>query len=97
MEEALEGNHILVRFPKPQALTLTVDSGKGHGDKTYEVSEFSVPTAVSSGSPIARVGDKYFMFGKWDPKNHLITSEMSLESVSSPMPNSPLHLIRPID
>jgi hypothetical protein len=65
---SLEGNHILVRFPKPQTVTLTVTSGNDRGDKTYEVSEFLVPIAVSSGSPIARVGDKYFMFGKWDPQ-----------------------------
>lgn len=62
-ETALQNDHILVRFPKPQGLAATIQGG----DKTYEVSELLVPTAVSTGGPLARVGDKYLVFGKWDP------------------------------
>jgi hypothetical protein len=67
-EAALKINHIRVQFDKPQVIVLNVMIGDFRGEKSYSVSEFLVPTAVSAGSPIARVGDEYYSFGKWDPR-----------------------------
>ena len=63
-EATLKVDHIMVRFPRPYGLAVQITGG----DKTYEVSEFIIPTAVSAASPIARVGDAYVSFGKWDPR-----------------------------
>ncbi len=70
-EAALQTDHILVRFPKPQGLVATIQGV----DKNYEVSELLVPTAVSTGGPMVRVGDKFLLFGKWDPQIILLLKD----------------------
>ncbi|MDX1947283.1 MAG: hypothetical protein SFU86_17915 [Pirellulaceae bacterium] len=75
-EKALEIPHIRVKFAEPQVIVLNVVSGDFHGEKAYAVSEFIVPTAISAGSPIARVGDEYYSFGKWNPRILLLLKDV---------------------
>lgn len=75
-KKALERDYIRVEYSQPTTIALSVQSGDARGPKSYDVHEFLVPTAISTGSPMARVGDKYFAFGKWDPRILLLLKDM---------------------
>lgn len=75
-EAALQNNCIHVQFATPQVITLSVTSGDFRGDKSYMVSEFVVPTAVSTGNPMARVGEEFYTFAKWDPRILLLLKDV---------------------
>jgi hypothetical protein len=63
-DTALKGDHVLVKFAQPQGLAANIQDG----GKTYAVSELLVPTTLGTiDAPLARAGDKYWAFGKWDP------------------------------
>lgn len=76
-KEALEQDNIRVVYSHPTTIALSVESGNTRGPKNYEVNEFLVPTAISTGSPMARVGDKFFSFGKWEPRILLLTKDVT--------------------
>jgi hypothetical protein len=64
-DEGLKARHVRVQYARPRAIRLRVD-----GDKVYEVSEVLI--GFSPGQILARCGEKYYKFGKYDGKLWMI-------------------------
>lgn len=75
-DASLKINHIRVRFAQPQVIVPSLSGGADRGEQSYAVNEFVVPTVVSAGRPMARVGEEYYSFGKWDPRILLLFKDV---------------------